>query len=289
MRQTSIAVVIVGYKDKNLRQMVDDIKSKSRNYVHFNIFDQHAIDHRAEFADIEQYCAYEFKVWDDLGGHCKARGQKIKEMQDMDYICVISPDIRLIDGWDQMLIDFIESKNSNAVVSGAGLMTLERPNIFDLVPRWDYSEGYSLTNFIDRNFIFAKASAWRNVQYPTFLKYAGEQEFLSIAFLSQGLEIYSMPSQNMQDSKERSIEKKYCIWSREHNYNIVAEILRMETLEEFGLNWDGWNAFMNSFNLDPNTIKSLPYQTNDVAYDPTAINIHDVDARRFITGLKAIH
>ena len=289
MKQTKIGFVITGYKDKNLRAMVDDLKAKTRSEASFAIFDQHAINHRDDFKDIEHFCTYDYKDWDELGGHCKKRSEKINDMMGMDYICLISPDIRLADGWDEVALDFIKSKNNEAIISGNGEVTLTRKNLFELGPEWAPSDKFTLTNFVDRNFVFASADQWRQIEYPTFLNYAGEQEFLSIAFLSQDLEIYSMPSNFVFDSKERSIETKYCIWSKEHNYNIVVEIINCDTLEEFGLKYSGWQAFVNSFNIERGSLKKLPYQTNDVLYDPNKLNIHDVDARRFITGVKALH
>lgn len=286
----SIAVIITGYKEKNLRPLVDLIKANAtEHYVHFNIFDQHAIDHREDFSDIEDYCSYEFKVWDSIIGQCPARGRKINDMMNMDYILVLSPDISLGVGWDKTLVDFCE-QNESVIISGAGLPTIERPNLFDLVPKWDHSDDFSQTNLIDRNIIFGNTEAFGKIRYPEFLKYKGEQEYLSIAFLSAGYRIFSMPSSLVvADTQERSIETKYCIWSKEHNYNIVVDIMHGIDLPKYKITQHGVDQFLNSYNLSIDSIKRLPYQTNDVSYDPSTINIHDVDARRFITGLKAIH
>jgi hypothetical protein len=290
MNQTkSVAVIIVAYKDKNLRAMVDDIRSKSKHDVRFNVFDQNAIDHRNDFKDIEESCSYEHKIWDDIAGPCKARYNKFHDMRNEDYVCMISPDITLPYGWDEYLINYIDSASVPVVVSGAGAVNVTQPNLFDIKAEWIDSDDYRVTNFIDRNFIFASREAFNSIEYPEFLKYAGEQEYLSMAFLSQGYEIHSMPTHLISDSKERSIETKYCTWSREHNYNVVVGIIKGKDLEQYKINESGRSKFLNSYNIDPDSINYLPYQTNDVSYDPYKIKIHDVDARRFIVGVKAIY
>jgi hypothetical protein len=290
MNQTkSIAVIIVGYKDKNLRAMVDDIKSRSYHEVRFNIFDQNAIDHRNDFKDIEEYCSYDHKIWDDIAGHCRARHNKLHDMRGADYICLISPDITLSDGWDRELVQYVESQDVPTIISGAGKVEVTQPNLFDIKPEWSDWDNYKVTNFIDRNFIFGSSEAFNQIRYPDFLKYAGEQEYLSIAFLSKGYQICSMPSSMMSDNKERSIENKYCIWSKEHNYNIVVGLIKGIDLERYEMNEQGRLAFINSYNINPESINYLPYQTNDVSYDPYKLDMHSVDARRFIVGVKAIY
>jgi hypothetical protein len=124
---------------------------------------------------------------------------------------------------------------------------------------------------------------------PDFLKYAGEDEYWTLSFMSQGYDIYSVPTHIYRDTLYRSIENTYHTFSAEHNYNIVVDLMHKIGLDDYKISESAVDNFFEFHNIDPSSIKRLPYATNDVSYNPYNLQMHDVDARRFIAGTKAVY
>jgi hypothetical protein len=282
-----IAIIVISYKDKNLYDFIVDLKSKTKSDHSLEVFEQHPIDHTLYFDNINE-CSYEHKIWDDIAGPTIKRTEKIlNRIDNASHICILTPDIKLSDGWDTDLINFI--KDDNKVVSGFGLIHVEHKDIFSLKASYKNSDVFNRSQFITKNFIFAKSNAFRNIRMPDFLKYAGEDEYWTLAFMSQGYSIFSAPNSLGIDSGFRSIENTYHTFSAEHNYNIVVDLLHKKDLEDYKIKPEAVDEFLMVHGLDSEKIHRLPYQTNDVIYNPYNLKMHDVDARRFIAGTKAVY
>lgn len=284
-----ILIVMVGYKDKNLAEAVRHIKrvTRSRNRVY--VFDQHPIKHEDDFAGISG-CDYEHKIWDDINGPAHRRATKVFDnIQGSSHVCIISPDISLSDGWDTNLIVPLDTTGKKVVFSGSGKVSLFQKDLFSFGVSYDDSKTFNMAQMIDRNFIFARAEAFKEIQMPDFLKYHGENEYLSLAFISAGYDIMSIPANMYQDSLARSVENTYHTFSLEHNYNVVIDILSGETPGKYDISEDAVRKFLEFHGMFPNPLIRLPYATNDVDYNPYALKMHGVDARRFIAGTKAIY
>lgn len=287
MTDKEIAIIVVAYKDKNILDFVTNIKNstKSRNMLY--IMDQHPLDRELEISGIPG-CSYRHVIWDSIDGPATHRARKIHDLASTaEYMCIVSPDITLKDGWDLELIDRLD--RGQTVLSGSGKISVALDSLFSIKPTYSQSDDYSTTQFIDKNFIFLKSSAFADIVVPDFLKYYGENEYLSLALMSAGYSIVSVPSDTYTDSQVRSVETTYHTFSAEHNYNTVVDLLAGTSLKKYRISYSALCSFLEFHGLDMAPIKRLPYQTNDVEYDPYAIAMHDVDARRFIAGTKAVY
>jgi hypothetical protein len=278
---------MTGYKDKNLANSVKAIKNATSSKNHIYVFDQHPIDHGAEFLNIDD-CTYEHKIWDDILGPAAARWRIVYDnAEKYSHVCIISPDITLTPEWDLALIPALE--NQSIVFSGSGKVSVIQKDLFSIEANYEKSEIFNKSQMVDRNFIFAKSKFFQNSVLPDFLKYAGENEYLSVSFLSRGCDILSVPSGLYFDSNTRSVENTYHTFSLEHKYNLVVDILHGKNLESYKINNQGLDSFLNFHNIASENINRLPYSPDDVAYDPYMLKMHGVDARRFIAGTKAIY
>ena len=282
-----IGIILVGYKEKNLLGAVSKIRqaTKSNNIVY--VFDQHPIDHAKDFENISG-CEYRHRIWDDMHGPAYRRSAMVFDnMNKVTHICIISPDVELADGWDLELMALLDK--SPVVFSGAGKVSVNQKDLFSLSLEYSNNNLFNFTQAIDRNFIFAKSDAFKKIVMPDFLKYCGENEYLSVAFLSAGYNIMSIPSSMYLDNGNRTVENTYHTFSLEHNYNIVVDILSGIKLDRFKMNKQGLDKFLEFHGIGLGQIKKLPYNSNDVDYDPYDLKMHKVDARRFISGTKAIY
>jgi hypothetical protein len=288
MNSTNLTIVVVSYKDKNLFDFVNNLDKNTISDHSIEVFEQHPVDHYKDFWEIPK-CSYEHKIWDDIAGLTVKKISKIEPRLDSStHICIITPDSVLSYGWDKELLEFMNS-NDNVVISGGGLISVTHKDLFSLEAKYVPSKHFSKTNFINKNFIFAKSEAFNNIVMPNFLKYYGEDEYWTLAFMSNGYEIFSCPDNIYVDKMYRSIENTYHTFSSEHNYNVVVDILNKIDNDRYGITDEAIDRFANFHKIDTAKILKLPYQTNDVLYDPYDLKMHDVDARRFIAGTKAVY
>ena len=287
MIKEHISIVVIAYKDKNLADFILSLKKNTRSHHSIEVFDQHPIDHRKEFEGIDE-CSYVHKIWDDIAGPTIKRTEKISNrMHNATHICIITPDTILSPGWDIELLRL--SRSRRAVFSGNGKAVVSNKDIFSLSVNYLPFNESTKNQFVTKNFIFAEAEAFHNIRMPDFLKYAGEDEYWTLSFMSQGYEIYSVPTHVYTDTMYRSIENTYHTFSAEHNYNIVVDLMHKIGLDEYKISASAVDEFFEFHNIDPNSINRLPYATNDVSYNPYNLQMHDVDARRFIAGTKAVY
>jgi hypothetical protein len=278
---------MVGYKDKNIASCVKAIKAATTSENFIYVFDQHPIDHKKDFIDIDG-CEYEHRIWDDMAGPAAARWRLVhNNLDNFSYVCVVSPDITLASGWDTELIGLLEDED--VVFSGSGKVIVEQKDLFSITSSYQDSNRFSVSQVIDRNFIFAKSEAFGEILLPDFLKYAGENEYLTVSFLSKEYTIVSVPSRIYSDSRARSVENTYHTFSLEHNYNTVVDILHSKNLEKYKISPQGVSRFLDFHKINPDSLKRLPYSADDVLYDPYDLKMHGVDARRFIAGTKAVY
>ena len=287
MTNNSILIVMAGYKEKNFASSVKAIKDATASDNVVYVFDQHPIDHKKEFEDIPG-CEYEHKIWDDILGPAAARWRLVYDnIKYFSHVCIVSPDITLSTGWDTELLNMLEDED--VIFSGAGKVFVAQKDLFSIEATYADSNVFNKSQMIDRNFIFGKAEAFDKILVPDFLKYHGENEYLSVSFLSKGYDIMSVPSSMYADSHSRQIENTYHTFSLEHKYNLVVDILHGKNLVKYKLSRQGVKRFLELHNISADKINRLPYYADDVSYDPYNLEMHGVDARRFIAGTKAVY
>lgn len=270
-----IDIVIYSYKNKNLKKVVDSVLNNTRSEFTLTVFDQNPIDRSSVFADSR--ISYRHIIWDIIHSPCEYKAHTIYNDLTSRYTLLMSDDVVLSDGWDEECIGLVES--GHRVLSGNGKASLYFKNKNFIGLSYDPSDEVTMSNYIDRNFIFTKLETWENISYPHFLKYNGEQEVLSINFLKAGVDIYSLPSQTYSRLGHNTIETLYVPFSINHNYNDAVEIIKST---------DGKKLF-SRFGLDVSELKPLQYPKNDVLYNPYELRFQNLDARKFISQVKAIY
>lgn len=279
-----IDAILYAYKSKSLKLVVDTLLENTTSQIRLYVFDQNPIKRSEMFMDSR--IVYEHLFWDAIQSPNEKRGDII-DKSDADYILHISDDCLVSPAWDEKLIDFIGRKQ--IVVSGKGNVKLFKKDHFSIGASWEYLSDFSMTNYIDRNFIFSTNEVWNSIVYPYYLKYNGEEEMLSLDFFRSGKDIYCSTKETYKDLGHRVLERSYVPFSIDHNYNKVVETLTSTSSDldqGFQRTRDDFLSFHNMLPLD---IVELPYQTNDVGYNPYGLTFQDIDARKFIANTKAIY
>jgi hypothetical protein len=270
-----IEAVIFSYKNKNLKAVVDNLLNNTKNKIFITIFDRHNLKRDSLFEDsyYDNIVEYEHNSWDEIIGPAEYKGNLLNSSQSK-YFLIISDDIFVSENWDVQLINFL--KDEDSIVSGCGSLQLVQKNLFFLKQSRSFTNEYTASYFVDRNFIFGKTENLKDV-YPIETKYYGEEEKLSLNLFKKKIKIYSAPSDFYQDLGVRTFENLYTTFSLEHNYNLVIDSL-INAPEEF----------LQLINLKRDNLYKLPYDKNDVSYNPDIFDYQDLDGRKFIDITRQI-
>jgi hypothetical protein len=270
-----IEAIIFSYKNKNLKKVVDNLINNTSSPIFISILDKHNIDRKSLFLSPEynDKVSYTQIVWDELEGPSEYKSG-LKDRSSLEHFLILSDDTILPSGWDSDLMLFLENKR--AIVSGMGDLSLEKKNLFFFKQERSFSSDFIKTNFADRNFIFGKTE-YLTGNYPKNVKYYGEEELLSLNLFNSKVDIFSAPSGWYVDLGLRTRENKYTTFSLEHNYNSVIDTY--------------FNApadFLKINKINRDELTKLPYDPNDVAYNPYLLDSQHEDASKFLKNPKSI-
>jgi len=281
--KNDIDILIYSYKGKYVKDTINKLKEYSFNVT---LIDQHPLDRKDLFNSFIK--EYRHIFWDIKDSPCEYKEDFINN-STAKYVMILSDNIFLDDNFIEKSIEYIDS--NNCILSGFGKNKIEKIDLFSVKQIRKRSDEFTLTNFINRDFIIGKLEDLKKINYPSFLKYNGEEEYLSIMFFNNNINIYSVPSSMGSPGGERSIENIYTPFSLDHNYNEVIKIFTNEYCEMINgrISRDKVKDFSIFHNFDFTELKKLPYINNDVVYKQYDLNFFDVLGRKFVEKTRSIH
>lgn len=288
MTRIKINVLIYSYKGKFLKDNVKALiaNSSGKYDVGIGVIDQHPLDRKDLFIK-EIGVGYKHIFW-DLITNPNSYLYSNTMNSPSDYFLVLGDNILLPQNWDEKLIN---SYTGGTILSGQSKIKLKQKNLFYLEKEYIQSDNVEITQYINRDFIFGDRLVMKRLNFPDYIKYNGVEEILSLELFTKGVDIYSMPSNFYSITNISTLETLYVPFSINHNYNEAIDLLqtgknkfhsvvnREKTIKDFS----------EYHNFDFMLLNKLPFDTNDVLYDPEKLNFNRVDARRYTATTKAIH
>lgn len=286
---SSIDVFIYSYKGKHIKTVLESIFnfSSNKNKINLWLLDQHPINREKQLLELYDI-KYSHVFWDWQISPCIHKKDSVK-FASADYFMIVSDNIKFSQNWDESLINFI-NKN-DCIVSGNHKVDIENKNLFFIKKNKNIINDFVLNNFIDRDLIFGKTTTIKKINYPQYLKYNGEEEALSLQCFVNDISIFSAPSDLYTNIDEPSLEKYYSPFSINHNYNEVINLFKIYKNKYHNLlnKKEKVLEFYKYHNFNFGGLEYLPFDPNDVAYNPEDLNFNRVDARKFVARTKAIH
>jgi hypothetical protein len=289
----SIGIGIYSYKGKKIFDVIDNLlKNKNENtIITINLKDQHPMDRSEQFKSIiKKYKnvngSYHHVFWDWITSPITHK-QEILRITKNEYYLFLSDNILLSKNWDLELINFINNKN--IILSGNKNIKLINKNLFYIDKIENDIDIFTKTQYINRDFIFGRTSIIKTIDLPKYIKYDGEEETLSIKYFISGFDIYAVPTNLYSYCCETSIKNIYTPFQTGHNYNEVVSLMKNghNLFESYDIN--KIKEFWQYHNFNINKIKKIPFETNDVDYDPNSAKYDKIDGRRFIDKQNAIN
>jgi hypothetical protein len=196
-------------------------------------------------------------MWDIQYGVGKFYSEFLKESKSR-YVLFLSDDVTLFPSWDTQTIEL--SKLYNAVISGNGTISLSKKDEFSFAHNYQPSPISTKTQWIDRAFIFMDKNMIDPAIVPISMKYYGFEEYTTM-LVRKRLDIYSANTNVYTDSRKRNVENLYVTYSLEHGYN--------QMIDELNSNSEMAQVFIRDHALQGVTLSRLPYNADDVSYDPS--------------------
>lgn len=286
---TNLLIFVYSYKNKNLQAMIDNIYNTTDGSFSVALVDQNPIDREHIFKSYENM-TYRHVYWDYLYGPIQFK-QEYTLYQEHKSYAIVSDDVFFCKGWNTQILDFIGDRE-NVIVSGHSNIKIKQEDLFFMGSEKTPASDFSKTNYIDRNFVFYSHKALQESKFPNYLKYNGEEEYTSIKLYCLGYDIYCAPESLYEDKMVRTIDNLFVPYSRNHGYNKFVNEFKTGNLGIDSVKQQrSIDLFCKIHDIDPNKMHSLPFNDDDIAYDPNTLQIdtnHDVGNRRFLANLKGI-
>jgi hypothetical protein len=260
-----ILVHIYSYKDSELVNSVDKLLENlsGSNSVDIYVDDQNNLTRYEKFLKHKDVF-YNPVWWDSLPSPLSYRASclETKKQEGYDYFLFITRSTILNKDWDK---DLIKSLPQSAVFSGQGSVECKIENNFYI--RKDRSESSIIVNtgMIDQSFVFGRFDDLQKIEIPYKLKYFGIEEYMSMAFLNNDVDIYSLPSGFYFQHPDNLVIKDYVPFSLNHNYNDVIDMIKGNQTSV--LRYESPDKFLNKNHIDPQSLYRLPFDFNDIEYD----------------------
>jgi hypothetical protein len=256
--------------------VIDNIyeTSEMKNFS-IKVFDQSNIRKHFTFKDYANL-NYEHVYWDSIESPCMRKTKEIQE-SDSPFTAIVSDDVWFNQGWDTRLSEFF--KDRDVVVSGRATAKVSYKDPYTIINVPTESDDFSMSQYIDRNFIFARTELLKNMNYPSRLKYYGEEEMFSINVMDSNIDIYNAPGDLYTDLGARTIENMYTTFSKYHNFNNVHRAINSGKAANF----------VKYHNLDKDYYLPSPDLINDVEYDVHENNFFTASAKKFVQKVNVLN
>ena len=279
IKQSKILVHVYGYKESELLSVVDSLISNagSNSILDIYIDDQNNLTRLDKFRQYKNVF-YNPVWWDEIPSPLTYRNSCIQAQKNKgyEYFLFLSKPYVLPLNWDTTLINDLPE---SAVFSGRGMTKTSVSDGFHIDKTYEESNDISNTGYVDQSFIFGKFEDLVKINIPYQLKYYGIDEYISMSFLNNGIDVYSMPSDFYEDKKESLLEKGYVPFSINHNYNDLLDILINHKSEH--LKYEDPTAFISKTGVQVSMLNKLPFSFNDIEYNRFS-ELDNIGGKRYI-------
>jgi hypothetical protein len=176
--------------------------------------------------------------------------------------------------WDVKLVEKMESVRyvNQTIISGNHKMEYKNKNLFMVESIKSKSENFFPVKMIDRDFIFCLSSDIKWLGYPTYLKYYGEEEQMSIDINHKHYDLLCAPTELFINNTIPLENHGYVPFSLTHEYNDFVKKNDKNVSRLFGVE-----------------IKQLPFNNDDIAYVIDKSETDKIGGERYLNRTRIIN
>lgn len=288
MSKPVVHAIFYGYKNRVLKESVMSAINNSSSDIDLRItvYDQNPLI-RNDFFDTVEKCRYIHVYWDYIVSPSSHINSGFS-LEDSDYTLISYGRIEFSKDWDVELIKL--SEDSNSVVSGKNKTLLRKKNLFYIETYSRITDDFSISNYIDKDFLFGRSSLIERLRFPDYLKHEGINELMSLSYFTSGINIYSAPDTFYKVIGPDTIDTTYTTFSKSHGYNEFVKLAKTGKNSHVIIKdrAKSLRDFQDFHGIDLGFLTPLPFPIDDVSYKPHEMPFDDVDQKKFMTKVNYI-
>lgn len=277
-----IDVIIYSFQNKLLQKYIEDIFkfSSKENDIKIYLIDQNNINRKDSFKEnFGSMVEYYFIKWDDIKSPIYYK-EKFAKISTAEYLLHLGDSVTLEEGWDKTILS---AYSDGVIFSGNSVVQIKRHNYYYIKQQpYQNSDYFQKSFYINRNFIFGKKQYLVDIGYPSYLKYYGEEEEMSLRAFEKKYNIYAVPQKLYKDNTIALDEMEYLPFSLTHNYNKFIEN-----------NSNGINFLINyipkEYLVGNIFLLKTHFENNDVEYSYEESQIDKIGGDRYLNNIREIN
>jgi hypothetical protein len=278
----TIDVFVYGFKSKGLPDSVNQlIKNQSgTNRISVTVYDQTNLNRNEKFDEVK----YIHLQWDGMDSKFKHLRNNVLG-SNSDYFLYVDGEVYLEKNWDMELV--MGHGGRDIIISGNHDLD------FDLSEYKFYTkynnkkiETTTKTNWVKKELIFMSTNRFKSMPNISLLKHNGIEEIYSLFCALNDIEVYAL-STAWYRSLGSIYDNDFIPFSPNSNYNMVVDTLRSIPNRLFTTPVDAI-VLSNRIGYDFQKLSKLPFERNDIDYDPV-MNLDSMSSERFHSPGKSMY
>jgi hypothetical protein len=279
---STVDVFVYGFKSKGLPDSVKQLleNQSGTNSISVIVYDQTNLSRNDKFSDVK----YNHIQWDNMVSKFKYLKDEINS-STAEYFMYIDGDVYLEKNWDMELV--MGHGGRDIVMSGNHALE------FDLSD-YKFYTNYKMhhinttikTSWIKKELMFMSTERFKSMPNLSLLKHNGIEEIYSLFCALNNIEVYAIATAWYRTSGS-IFDNDFIPFSPNSNYNLVIDTLRSMPNRLFPVPVDV-GRLSNLVGYDFQRLSRLPFERNDIEYDPT-MNLDAMASERFHGSGKSMY
>lgn len=279
---STIDVLVYGFKSKGLPESVKKLidNQSGTNEISVIVYDQTNLNRQEKFENIE----YRHIQWDSMISKFKYLKDTVSN-SSAEYFMYVDGEVYLEKNWDMELVmghggrDIVISGNHSLEFDFSDYKFYTKYNLHKI-------ETTTMTNWIKKELMFMSTDRFKSMPNLSLLKHNGIEEIYSLFCALNNVRVYALASAWYQ-THGSIYDNDFIPFSPNSNYNMVIDTLKSFPSRLFPIPVDV-GVLSNLVGYDFQRLSKLPFERNDIEYDPV-MNLDSMASERFHGSGKSMY
>ena len=270
----TVEVFVYGFKSKGLPESVARLieNQSGTNNISITVYDQTNLNRYEKFAGTN----YIHIHWDRMTSKFKYLSDQVSRSYS-DYFMYIDGEVYLEKNWDMELV--MGNGVRDIVISGNHALEFDMSDYKFYTKYSNHEiEKTTKTNWVKKELIFMSTDRFKSMPNLSLLKHNGIEEMYSLFCALNNVDIYALSTAWYKTSGS-IYDNDFIPFSPNSNYNMVIDTLKSVPNRLFPTPVDV-GILSNKVGFDFQKLSRLPFERNDIEYDPI-MNIDLMASERF--------
>jgi hypothetical protein len=279
---STIDVFVYGFKSKGLPESVKTLieNQSGNNKVSVYVYDQTNLRRDDKFNNV----AYIHLHWDEMVSKFKYLEERLYK-SSADYFMYIDGEVYLEKNWDMELV--LGHGGRDIVISGNHALEFDSSeHKFYTKYKTNKINTTTETNWVKKELVFMSTHRFKSMPSISLLKHNGIEEVYSLFCALNNVKVYALAT-DWYRAFGSIFDNDFIPFSPNSNYNMVIDTLKSIPNKLFPIPVEV-SRLSNLVGYDFNMLSRLPFERNDIDYDPV-MNLDSMSSERFHVPGKSMY